>query len=336
MNRKEFIKITSLSVCATLIGCNSETKHDECKQSSLIESVTYKKGHIYYYLKGIPKAFKVLFVADSHITLEDERGKPYYDYAKRMGGAAVEPENYGKSNGRDAALLVSLEKAKELEVDLVLLGGDIINFPSKASVELVKEIMDKSGLPWRYVSGNHDWHYEGEEGTSFELRERWLQEGLAPLYQGANPLYFSYELNGINFIMVENSTFEITEEQLSFFKKEVERGLPIILTMHIPLYLLGHNIDYGCGSPNWNKANDGYYEIERREPWAEAGHNETTYAFRDLVFNSLNVIGIYAGHTHAEMVDFYNNIPQVVAGANYNGEDITMHFIPFNENKTNK
>lgn len=65
--------------------------------------------------------------------------------------------------------------------------------------------------------------------------------------------------------MIDNSLFEITEEQLKFFKKQVERGLPVVLSMHIPVYVQGHDIDYGCGSPHWNKANDCYYEIERRE-----------------------------------------------------------------------
>ena len=330
MNRNKFIKIASLSAFAGLISCKSTTDNNNCKTPDLLESVTYKKGHVYYYLKDLKKPFKVLFLSDCHITLEDERGKPFYDYAKRMGGAAVKPENYGESNGRESTLLTSLEKAKNLNVDLVLLGGDIINFPSKASVEFVKGILDKSGLSWRYVSGNHDWHYEGEKGTSFELREKWIQESLTPLYQNTNPLYSSYELNGINFIMIENSTFEITNEQFSFFKKEVEKGLPIILTMHIPLYLPGHNIDYGCGNPCWKQANDTYYKIEKRIPWPAEGHSETTYAFRKLVFDSKNVIGICAGHTHNEVIDSFRNKLQIVAGSNFNGADIVIHFEPYN------
>ena len=329
MNRKDFIKTVSFSAGATLIGCNTTDKQNTGEQPDPIESVTYKKGNVYYYLKDIPKAFKVMFISDCHITIEDKRGKPYYEYAKRMGGTAVNPENYGKSNSRDTILLASLDRAKEVQVDLVLLGGDIINFPSKASVELVKEIMDKSGLPWRYISGNHDWHYEGKKGTSFELREKWLQESIAPLYQGANPLYASYVVNGINFIMIDDSTFEITEDQLSFFKKEIARGLPIILTMHIPLYLPGHNIDYGCGSPDWNQANDSYHKIERRMPWPVKGHSETTYAFRKIVFESKNVIGICAGHTHEEMIDFYQGKLQIVTGANFNGEDVIIDFTPY-------
>ena len=293
-----------------------------------IESITVEKGNIYYYVKGLEKPFKVLFAADCHITIEDERGKPYCSYAKRMGGWTVESENYGKSNGREQALITSLKKAKENGVEFVILGGDVINFPSQASVDLVLQIMNNSDIPWTFISGNHDWHYEGEKGTSAELRSKWHKESLLPLYQNKNSMYSSHILNSINFVSIDNSLFEITKEQLLFFKDQIKQKYPIILSMHIPLYLPGHNIDYGYGSPNWNKSNDGYYEIERREPWPEKGHNETIYAFRYLVFNSSNVIGICAGHTHTEMLDFHNNIPQVVAGENYNGEDITMHFIP--------
>lgn len=43
----------------------------------------------------------------------------------------------------------------------------------------------------------------------------------------------------------------------------------MVLSMHVPVYVQGHDIDYGCGSPHWNKVNDCYCEIERREPWQE-------------------------------------------------------------------
>ena len=128
--------------------------------------------------------------------------------------------------------------------------------------------------------------------------------------------------------MIDNSAFEITQEQLAFFREQVGRGLPIILSMHIPVYLPGHNIDYGCGHPDWNRDNDIYYEIERREPWPEKGFTETTYQFRDMVLNSPEVIGIYAGHTHEEAIDFFNDKLQYVTAANYSNKDILIHFIP--------
>lgn len=254
-------------------------------------------------------------------------GKIFILSPSAWGGSAVEPENYGKSNGREQALLGSLKEAKKAGCELVILGGDIINFPSLASVELLEQIMKESGLKWIYTAGNHDWHYEGEQGDAAALRDKWEQSNLKKLYQGQHPLYSSTVLHGINFVLIDNSTNEVTEEQLDFMQEQIEKGLPIVLSMHIPLYLPGHNIDYGCGNPQWNKKNDSYYEIEKRFPWPEEGHTQVTYAFRDLIFHCPLILGVYAGHTHEEAWDVSNNVFQYVAGANYNNEFFMMNFV---------
>jgi len=292
--------------------------------------ITVKDGDVYYYIKGLNKSFNVLFLADTHFTVEDERGRDFYNYTKRMGGAAVEPENYGISNKREKALIASLDRAKEAGSELVILGGDVLNFPSLASVDSLKSLLDTSGLNWTYIAGNHDWHYEGETGDSYSLREKWVHSNLEPLYQGANPMYNSQIIHSINFVTIDNSIFEITNEQIAFLQNQIKKGLPIILSMHIPIYLEGHNhnIDYGCGHPNWNNGNDSYYKIERREPWPEDGFTETTYQFRDLIINSSEIIGVFAGHTHKEAVDYFNNKIQYVSAANYNNNDILIHFLP--------
>ncbi len=303
-----------------LFSCNSKPEG--------VKMVTVESDNLYYYMDTLTKPFQVMFLSDTHFTIEDERGRDFYPYTRRMGGAAVEPENYGISNGNDNSLRASLEKARKAHVELVILGGDIINFPSKASVETLYQILEESGLKWVYVSGNHDWHYEGESGEASVLRNQWQERNLFPLYQGNHPLYSSVVLHGINFVQIDNSTHEITEEQLSFFKEQLKQKYPIVLSMHVPLYLEGHNIDYSCGHPDWNKAHDPYAEIEGREPWPEEGHTPTTYAFCETVWNSPSVIGVLAGHTHTRSVDFYRNKIQYVSGANRSGEDVLIHFIP--------
>ncbi len=317
---KCFFYVTFLA--CLLAGCQ------ERRTSRMAESVTVQDGNVYYYIKGLEKPFNVLFLSDTHFTIEDERGKEYYTYTRRMGGSAVEPENYGKGNGRDLALCASLDKAKKEGSELVILGGDIINFPSLASVEYIKSILDKSGLNWVYIAGNHDWHYEGEPGDAFYQRDKWINSNLMALYQKQNPMYYAQVIHGVNFVFIDNSAFEITQEQLTFFREQTGKGLPIILSMHVPVYFWGHNIDYGCGHPGWNRKNDIYYEIERREPWPENGFTETTYQFRNLVLNSPEVIGIYAGHTHEEAIDFFKEKLQYVVAANYNNKDVLIHFIP--------
>ena len=297
-----------------------------CSTPSPVCNIIVDKEQVIYQMKQLEQPFKVMFLADTHFTIEDERGKPYYNYSKRMGEKAVEPQNYGITNGNNLKLAASLKKAAKDSVKLVILGGDIINFPSRASVEYILKMMNNSGLQWAYISGNHDWHYEGEPGTAVDQRNKWEKQSLSPLYQGKNPLFYSLQIHGINFLFIDNSTNEILDSQLEFLKKEIAKGLPIVLSMHIPIYLPGQNIDYGCGNPHWNKRNDIYYEIERREPWPENGHSPTTYRFRETVLKEPLIIGIFAGHTHEWKVDCLPNKIQYVSGANNSGYDVLIKF----------
>ena len=171
-NRKQKIIKRALVCILSLVACLLTGAQGKVRSSKL-ESITVQDGYVYYYLRGMEKTFTVMFLADTHFTIEDERGREFYDNTRRMGGAAVQPQNYGKSNGRERALLRSLDKAKKEQAALVILGGDIVNFPSLASVEHLKAMLDASGLNWTYTAGNHDWHYEGEPGTSFAQREKW-------------------------------------------------------------------------------------------------------------------------------------------------------------------
>ena len=315
-------KYLLLILLLLLVGCK------EHKRTSPVNNVIIRNGHVYYYIKGLKKSFCVLFLADTHFTVEDERGREFYKYSKRMGGEAVEPENYGVGNGRDRALEASLDKARKTNCELVLLGGDIVNFPSLASVERLKKLLDSSGLNWMYISGNHDWHYEGELGKASDQREKWTNKHLKALYQGNSPMFCSQVIGGVNFVMIDNSIFEIIPEQLEFFQEQIQRGIPILLSVHIPLFQPGHGVDYGCGNPYWMRANDCYFEVERREPWSEKGCSKTTLQFRECVMCNPEVIGVYAGHMHDEAIDFFNGKLQYVVDANFNGEDVLIHFLP--------
>ena len=107
-----------------------------------------REGRVTFQAAGVAEPFRVLFLSDTHFTVEDSRGEPYRKYSERMGGAAVRPENYGVSNGRERQLLKALAQARKDSVELVVLGGDMLNFPSLASVDSLLAIMTHSGLDW--------------------------------------------------------------------------------------------------------------------------------------------------------------------------------------------
>ena len=132
----------------------------------------------------------IYVIGDTHIGDDDERGKPFEQYSARMAAA------YNKFD-RHANLAKAVKQATEKKIDFVALVGDIISYPSHTGTEYIRETMDGGGVPWAYVSGNHDWHYEGEKGPQTELRARWAEKRLKPLYQGENPLMFAKVVKGL-------------------------------------------------------------------------------------------------------------------------------------------
>ena len=207
-----------------------------------------------------------------------------------------------------------------MKVDFLALVGDIVSFPSEAGVEYVKRRLDESGLNWMYVSGNHDWHYEGLPGTEMALRAEWTKKRLAPLYQGADPMMASRVVKGIRFVFIDNSLYEILPEQLAFWKQEAAKGEPVALMMHIPLYMPGYGPrEAGCAHPEWGAKVDPHWKIERRPQWPEAGHTQTTFAFREAVFSTPNLLGVFVGHDHCHMFAFDRGHVQCVTAANADG-----------------
>ena len=116
--------------------------------------------------------------------------------------------------------------------------------------------------------------------------------------------------------MLDNSVYELTSGQLEFLKNELSGNKKIIIACHIPFHIPGIErsiTSYGCGHPGWCAANDPYFEIERREPWAEKGFSQTTLEFCQTVLESENILGIVAGHTHRYALDVFRNKFQLVA-----------------------
>ena len=163
----------------------------------------------------------------------------------------------------------------------------------------------KASRARKWNCGNHDWHYEGEPGTEMELRRKWTEKALKPLYQGRNPLCYNIIVNGINIVMMDTSVYEILPEQLDFWREQVKAGLPILLGCHIPLWVPGRSVGWGVAHPDWNASHDQHWEIERRPRWPEASHTDVTKAFHKEVFAAPNLLGVIAGHVHRQCYDRY-------------------------------
>ena len=334
MKRRSFIK-GSTSAAAGLglsaVSCSPSIKKKIEQPFKVCATVDQQK--VSFYADVINGSIKVVHIADTHLFMDDERGVPFQDYSNRMAKAYNQTTHFQtrEKTNPEESFEQTLAFAKEVNADVINLVGDIFSFPSEAAIEWVRSKLDATGIPYIYVAGNHDWHYEGMKGSLESLRDTWIEKRLLPLYQGNHPLMAAYDIKGIRFLAIDNSTYQINEEQLAFLSAQIESGLPLVLLVHIPMYAPGKNISFGCGNPFWGAATDRSFELERRPKWPESGHTQTTFDFYKKVFDAPNLMGIFAGHKHRNSIEVIKGKPQIVSDDNASGGYLDIDFLPLEE-----
>lgn len=338
MKRRSFFKGTTTALVGLGITTSSFANTlIKKKKPPLKVCTTVDQEKVSFYATVIKESIKVVHIADTHLFRDDERGAPYQQYSNRMAKAYNQTVHFktGKKTNPEEAFEQTLAYAKEINADLITLIGDIFSFPSEAAIEWVLSKLKTTGIPFIYTAGNHDWHYEGMPGSLVSLRETWINKRLLPLYQGQDPLMAAFDIKGIRFVAIDNSTYEVNKEQLAFFKEQVTDGLPLVLLVHIPMYAPGKQIYFGCGNPNWGAATDRNFELERRPIWPESGHTQTTMDFHKEVFNAQNLLGIFTGHVHRSSIEMIKGKPQLVADDNASGGYLDINFLPLEEKDKN-
>jgi 3',5'-cyclic AMP phosphodiesterase CpdA len=296
MKRRNFL---AGALAALVLALGSWTVSAEPKVVHLVNSRSQSAAIL------IPDAtnhLKLMHITDTHISVSVEQETEMMKYAERMHkayGGTRRHFSQDVSKSTFAYLDDVLQRAKKEHVELLLLTGDIVNFPSPASVEYVCDRLKQTGIPWLYIAGNHDWHYEGLPGTPESLRKTWIEKSLLPFYQGRNPLFYSEVIKGINFVGIDNSTTKVSQEQTEFLKAQLARPEPIILLSHIPYSFNGE------------------------------GKNGEMAAFaRILSANSSKVIAIFAGHIHQSTYSFSGNMCQYTSQACFDGASFVAEIKP--------
>ena len=331
MKRRSFIKETTTVFTGLGLTSVSCTKAQTKKVEEPFEVyVTMDQEKVSFHSEVIKEKIKIVHIADTHLYMDDYRGKPFLNYSKRMASAYNQTTHFKtrKKTNPKKSFDRALKFAKEVNADVITLVGDIFSFPSELAIEWVLSKLDAIGIPYIYIAGNHDWHYEGMKGKLVTLRDKWIEKRLMPLYQGNNPLMAAYDIKGIRFLAIDNSTYEVNDEQLSFFSQQVESGMPLVLLVHIPMYAPGKKISFGCGNPFWGAATDRNFELEKRPKWPKNGHSKTTFEFHKKVFESSNLIGVFAGHIHRNSIEIIKGKPQIVSDDNASGAYLDIDFSP--------
>ena len=173
---------------------------------------------------GAERPFSVLHISDSHLAYADERdGESKEKLAKRRIQIFRTPE---------ATLRAHREFAKERGLTIVH-TGDMIDFVSARNLEIARAIFSEGD--WIVCAGNHEYSlYVGEakEDAAYRAKSYDRVQAVYP-----NDLtFYSRVVNGVNFVTLDNGYYQFSKEQFARMKREVKRGLPIVMVCHNPLY----------------------------------------------------------------------------------------------------
>ena len=259
---------------------------------------------------GLEKPVKLLHVTDTHLGLVDDRDdERKHALARRL--STPEIERY---------LYEHIAYAKE-RCDLLVHTGDLMDFVSHANVEKAREILADEHV--FFIAGNHDYsQYVGEawEDDAYRMNS-YMQMG----YGLGVPMFFnSRVVGGLNIVGIDNSYYRFADWQIWRLKKEAEKGLPIILAFHDPLFeeslyryhmsFPGADCTYIVGCDETHLLPYSEFRAVQQRPDAP------TLRMMDYIKSEPLIKGILTGHLH---FSFESNItktlPQFVTGSGYEG-----------------
>ena len=189
-------------------------------------------------VKGLKRDFRILHFTDLHACALDEAEKAAMEPVRRD---YIPPRQGLFGGGRpypsEAALPALMGYGEEISADLVLMTGDIIDFPSEANLTLLKTCVDACKVPVLYITGNHDWSYADDYHT----------ENAAATYltrvdaiSGAADHAAVYEDDNVLVCAVDSSPDRIRKETLEAYLTAARRakayGKVLILALHVPVH----------------------------------------------------------------------------------------------------
>ena len=259
---------------------------------------------------GLERPVKLLHVTDTHIGLADERDdERKHALAKRL--STPEKEQY---------LNEHIAYAKE-NCDLLVHTGDLMDFVSHANVDKAREIVADDHF--FFIAGNHDYsQYVGEawEDEAYRMNS-YMQMG----YGLGVPMFFNArEVGGVNVVGIDNSYYRFADWQLWRLKKEAEKGLPIVLAFHDPLFEQSL-YDYHMAIPGSDCTYIVGCDEEHLLPYSEfravqQRPDEPTLRMIDYIKSEPLIKAILTGHLHFNFEsDVAEGLPQFVTGGGYDG-----------------
>ena len=262
---------------------------------------------------GLEKPVKILHVTDSHIAFADEYDdERKHELAKRF-----------ESPGRVEYLKEQIAYSKE-NCDVLVHTGDLMDFVSHANTIKAREILADEHI--FFIAGNHEYsQYVGEawEDKAYRMNSYMEIERYGGF--GVPMLWNTRIVGGVNIVGIDNAYQLFEDWQIHHLKKEVEKGLPIILAFHDPLFeqsLYDYHYErvpndtctYLTGLDEDHLARYSEFRAYQHRP------DEPTLRMIEYIKSEPLIKAILTGHVHFNYLsNITPGLPQFVTGSGYEG-----------------
>ena len=235
-----------------LTGCNQKKEIEEVEETvaTQTEAATAQvKEDILLWdeksitIPGLQQDYEVWVMSDLHMTLVNENeADEIIQYAKERKPGFVNEAGVSA----DEILGAFIEEANEEQPDMILFGGDILDFPSEANLAYLKEKLDLLTVPYVFTMGNHDWTFPWEYMTT-EGSERYrpmfdgylfnnfADASAIMVYEAMGNSYAGLiELSDMIVLAIDNSSNQVAAEALELVERAYKKEKPIVLLQHVP------------------------------------------------------------------------------------------------------
>lgn len=335
MKRRNF-----LGTCAAALGAAALSGYgipgDGDTTVNLAEGEKCGKGTGFFPRKlivavGAERSFKVLHISDSHLTRvsqeDNDRKKALAEKRRRIFPDAerhlAQALEYVKTNGL-----------------YLLHTGDLYDFVSEANLDAASSVL--AGENVIACVGNHEFsQYVGEAKEDANYKALSAEKVAKAFHRDVT--FSSKTVNGVNFVCVDDTYYNFTERQKALMQKEFEKGLPVVMLCHVPMYT-PVNLDRILSR---NKGKCGYmtgvpieitstYESDPRRPESERWRDKSvqqkadrqTLEFIKWLKRQKNLKAVLCGHCHNYFAEqFSPTAMQYTVGAGYKGDAYEIEFV---------
>ena len=264
---------------------------------------------------GLTRPVTLLQLTDSHLCHADERESAH---TRQAALDRVRCFSRYPGAGTEDIFEEHLRYTAECAADLLVLTGDILDFPSQQNIEELDRLLNRSGsLEYLFVTGNHD-HDRFSIIGSLQAGQ-WDRSILSP-FMGIDG-HEQRDLAGATLIGIDNTDYQVTDAQLAALRDALAQKKPCILFLHIPLYepTLEGPLMRVWKSPIVMGIPDRLY-AERPGVIPAPRPTGLTREFCRLCGEAANLLAVFSGHLHfSHCGPLASGNPQYVTAPGFEG-----------------